>query len=637
MAKLANAFDLGSEYCGFESLSPHHQPMEYPKYFVSEKLKQAGMLKLRAVERRYYPYKLFAKLKIWRFARAYAIWDIRNILYEIEEEEEGDIKDLNGLIMYANGIFLLPTLMVLAVPISLFIIFFPFLVSDFIYDFGEFCLDFPNLGALFASLIAMIGLVVIPNKETEMLKIWSAWCQVVIVGFLLLLLTGFDLSDLDFQYQTRLLAYYRYKFFLYSASFGVDSLSLLLGLLTTYLFFVGMLFNWHSISKFIKELNICLHMLQFFILGALFSTDIIVFYFSFEATLIPLLLLIGIWGSRVQKVAAAYRLFFYTLVTSSVTLIGILLLLKVLPESVGDFAYLENVCFTPALQKVLYLLFFISFAVKLPIVPVHSWLPEAHVEAPTVISIILAGILLKLGSYGMYRFLIPLFYDASCYFSSFVTFLGLLSIFYSAIVSICYSDFKKIIAYSSIAHMGFITISLANVSAASTVGAIYNMVSHGLISGALFAVIGVLYDRYKTRALFYYKGLATTMPLFTTWFLLAILANIAFPGLSSFISEFITLIGIFSVSPLIAMVMMFSVVLNAVVGLWLYNRVSFGNLNLVQKFVPIYQDITEFEFLAISLLVVPTIIFGVFPGVLIDTVDLYSEQLSELVEAKLKY
>jgi NADH-quinone oxidoreductase subunit M len=295
-------------------------------------------------------------------------------------------------------------------------------------------------------------------------------------------------------------------------------------------------------------------------------------------------------------------------------LIGIVLIIAV--YSSGDFCYLLDVTFDPFWQKFIWISFFVSFIVKLPSIPLHIWLPEAHVEAPTGGSIILAGILLKLGGYGFYRFLIPLFPDATIYFSPLVLFLGVSSILYASLVAIRQVDIKKIIAYSSIAHMGFVMIAFASLNEIALQGGFFIMISHGIVSSALFACIGVLYDRYKTKLIIYYKSLLTVMPLFTCLFFCATLANISLPLTSGFIGEFFVLFGIFQFNFIATFIACFSVILSVVYSLWLFNRVFFGSLST--KYIKFYQDLDVNETICLSTLCIIILVFGLFPWILIE-------------------
>jgi proton-translocating NADH-quinone oxidoreductase chain M len=337
--------------------------------------------------------------------------------------------------------------------------------------------------------------------------------------------------------------------------------------------------------------------------------DILFFYIFFEAILIPMYLIIGVWGSRDRKIWAAYMLFFYTLCGSLLLLLGILYIYHV----TGTFSieYLLSYSFSETEQYFLFLAFFLSFASKIPVFPLHIWLPEAHVEAPTVGSVLLAGILLKLGVYGFIRFSLPLFPLASLFFTPLIYSICTIGVLYTSLAAIRQIDLKRIIAYSSVAHMNLIVIGIFSFNFLGLEGAILQSISHGYVSSALFFLVGMIYARYHTRSIYYYGGIAQIMPIFSTIFLVFTMANIALPGTSSFVGEFLILTGIFKANFRLGLVLVFSVVLCGSYSLWVYNRIAFGNLKYF--YTSSYSDLNLREFCILLPLLFLVITMGFFP------------------------
>ncbi len=337
------------------------------------------------------------------------------------------------------------------------------------------------------------------------------------------------------------------------------------------------------------------------------------FYLLFEAVLIPMFLIIGFYGSRGRKIRSAYMLFLYTLFSSLIMFLAILFIYFKFGST--DYLLLKTVVFDPNSEKLCWLAFFFSFAVKMPVMPFHIWLPEAHCEAPTAGSVILAGILLKLGGFGFLRYSIGLFYEASAYFSPFVFVISILGIIYASFTTVQQIDLKKIVAYSSVGHMGVVCIGIFSCVSQSLLGSVLLMISHGIVSGALFLCIGILYERYNTRLIKYYSGLLTTKPLFSTFFGIFSMANIGLPGTNSFIGEFLIILGCFLANSWAALFCSLGMVLGGAYSLWLLNRLLFGN---IKNFSIIeFNDLTRLEFYYLLPFGFLTVFFGLFPETLI--------------------
>lgn len=390
---------------------------------------------------------------------------------------------------------------------------------------------------------------------------------------------------------------------------GIDGISLFFILLTTFLILLCVLTSWESISIYVKEYLISFLVLEFLLIQVFSVLDLFLFYFYFESVLIPMFLIIGIWGSRQRKIKAAYQFFLYTLIGSLFMLISLILIYFIFGTT--DLQILWNCKFTEYQQLCFWLAFFASFAIKIPMVPFHIWLPEAHAEAPTAGSVILAGVLLKMGGYGFLRFSIPMFPLASIYYTPLIYTLSAIAALYASLTTLRQVDLKKIIAYSSVAHMGFVTIGLFTLNIQGIEGGIILMLSHGFVSSALFLCVGTLYDRCKTRIIKYYGGLVQIMPLLIIFFFFFSFSNIGFPGTSSFIGETLVLIGAFQSNIFLTFITAFSMVLSACYSIWLFNRISFGLLKL--EYFKIFQDISRREFWILLPLVVLILWVGILP------------------------
>ena len=402
---------------------------------------------------------------------------------------------------------------------------------------------------------------------------------------------------------------------------GLDGISLLFFVLSSFLIFLCTLFIWNE--KFIKEYSIALIVLDLLLLLVFSVMDLLLFYIFFEAILIPMYLLVGVWGSRERKVRAAYLLFFYTLIGSLCMLIGIIYIYSV--TGTLSLEYLLTYKFSFNEQYWLWLAFFLSFSSKIPMFPFHIWLPDSHVEAPTVGSVLLAGILLKLGVYGFLRFSLCLFPDLSLFFSPLIYLLSILGIIYASLTAIRQTDLKRIIAYSSIAHMNLVTLGIFSFSIIGIEGAILQSISHGFVSGALFFLVGIIYDRYHSRLLYYYGGLVHMMPVYSLLFLIFTMANIALPGTSSFVGEFLLLCGVYQTNSLTAFIAALGVILSGAYSLWLYNRIIFGNLKIHNTII--FKDINFREFSILLPLLVLVIFVGIYPSFFLNYIHLASSMI----------
>ena len=403
---------------------------------------------------------------------------------------------------------------------------------------------------------------------------------------------------------------------------GVDGLSIPFVLLTTFILPICIVASWTSIQIRVKEYMIAFLVMETLMVGVFVALDLVLFYLFFEGSLIPMFLIIGVWGHG-NKVYAAFKFFLYTFTGSVLMLLAIMAMYWT--AGTTDITVLLKTAFPSEMQTWLWLGFFASFAVTLPMWPVHTWLPDAHVEAPTAGSVVLAAILLKFGGYGFIRFSMPMFPDASVYFTPLVFALSVIAIIYTSLVALAQENMKKLIAYSSVAHMGFVTMGIFAGNTQGIQGAVYQMVSHGLISGALFLCAGVVYDRMHTYEIANYGGLVQRMPLYALAFMVFTLANIGLPGTSGFIGEFLTLIGTFQINNWVAFLATTGTILSACYGLYLYRRIIFGVIekpNLMG-----ILDLTSREVVALLPLGVLTIFYGVHPQPIIDASAASIEQI----------
>ena len=394
---------------------------------------------------------------------------------------------------------------------------------------------------------------------------------------------------------------------------GIDGMSLLLILLTTLLTPISLIASFGSVKERITEYTIAFLLLETFMIGVFCALDMVLFYVFFEAGLIPMFIIIGVWGGA-DRIYASFKFFLYTLLGSLFMLAAVVFMY--LQAGTSDITQLETFAFAPEVQTWLWLAFFASFAVKLPMWPVHTWLPDAHVQAPTAGSVILAGILLKMGGYGFIRFSLPMFPDASEFFQPMMFVLSVVAIVYASLVAWRQTDMKKLIAYSSVAHMGFVTLGIFSFTEVGMQGAIFQMISHGLISGALFLIVGVVYDRMHTREIAAYGGLVHKMPVYAAIFMLFSMANVGLPGTSGFVGEILTMTGAFQASTWAAAGAALGVIFSAVYMLTLYRRTVFGKIT--NPALESIQDVSAKELITLIPLVIGTLLLGIVPNLVFD-------------------
>ncbi|WP_050402399.1 NADH-quinone oxidoreductase subunit M [Bradyrhizobium embrapense] len=463
----------------------------------------------------------------------------------------------------------------------------------------------PAVGAILVYLLARGG-----DDAANRTARWIAlWTTLITFAVSLILVARFDPGSTDFQFveKTSWLATG------ITYHMGVDGISLPLLILTTAIMPLCIIASWRSVTQRVGEYMMAFLILETLMIGTFSALDLVLFYLFFEGGLIPMFLIIGVWGGP-RRVYASFKFFLYTFLGSVLMLLAIMALYW--NAGTTDIPTLMHTAVPRSMQTWAWLAFFASFAVKMPMWPVHTWLPDAHVEAPTAGSVILAAILLKMGGYGFLRFSLPMFPLASHDFAPFVFTLSVVAIIYTSLVAMMQEDMKKLIAYSSVAHMGFVTMGIFAVTTQGVAGGMFQMVSHGIVSGALFLCVGVVYDRMHTREIAAYGGLVNRMPLYAMTFMVFTMANVGLPGTSGFVGEFMTLLGTFKISLPTAFFATTGVILSACYALWLYRKVVFGAL--VKPSLMSIKDLTFRECVTLFPLIALTILFGVYPKPVLD-------------------
>ena len=464
------------------------------------------------------------------------------------------------------------------------------------------------------------------DQSSNNLKHTALWISFLNFLISLYLLFAFNQQDAGFQFEER------YFWIEYGISYhlGVDGISILFIVLTTMLVPICILASYDSIKFSVKEYLIAFLALETFMIGVFCSLDLVLFYLFFEGGLIPMFLIIGIWGGE-RRVYSTFKFFLYTLAGSVFMLLAIIYIF--ITTGTTDVSYLLDYNFTRNEQIVLWLAFFASFMVKIPMWPFHTWLPDAHVEAPTAGSVILAGVLLKMAGYGFIRFSIGFFPEASELFAPLIFALSIVAIIVTSLIALVQEDMKKLIAYSSVAHMGFVTLGIFTFTVQGIEGSVIQMISHGIVSAALFLCVGVVYDRLYTREISRYGGLVSKMPMYAFTFMIFILASLGLPGTSGFVGEFLVLLSIFSINTYFAVFATTGVVLAATYSLWLYRRMIFGAL--IKDDLSEMLDLTRREIIIFVPLITLTIFIGIYPKPVIDIIEPSAKKIVNQVNGKL--
>lgn len=486
----------------------------------------------------------------------------------------------------------------------------------------SFTIFWPLLGAIFI-LVFVRGDDKQSAHNAKMSALWTSFFPLILS---IILWMNFDPTTSEFQFKE-----FKEWIFGYGIDYhlGIDGISLFFIVLTAILLPICILASWNSITHRVREYMVAFLVLESVVIGLFCALDLVLFYLFFELVLVPMFLIIGIWGGK-NRVYASFKFFLYTLLGSVFFLLAVLYIFT----EFGSMNIPVLMTQTPELsldiQQWLFLAFLASFAVKVPMWPVHTWLPDAHVQAPTAGSVILAGVLLKIGGYGFLRLSLPLLPEASHYFMPLIFGLSVVAVIYTSLVALMQTDMKKLIAYSSVAHMGFVTIGIFSFNTQGIEGAIFQMISHGLVSAALFLCVGILYDRMHTKEIAKYGGVTSIMPNFAIIFLIFTMASIGLPGTSGFVGEFLVLIGVFQANEIVAALASTGVILGAAYMLWLYARVMFGKVT--NNEVLELKDLSKREIVILVPLVIMVIWIGIYPAIITDYLNVSVEHLLQQIK-----
>jgi len=487
----------------------------------------------------------------------------------------------------------------------------------------------------FLPLVGVVFILLFIREDSDLAKrnirMVALWTTIITFAVSLLIWKDFDPRTAGFQFvekQDWIGAGIDYHM-------GVDGISMLFVILTTFLMPICILASWEAIETRVKEYMIAFLIMETLMIGVFCALDVVVFYLFFEAGLIPMFLIIGVWGGA-RRIYATFKFFLYTLAGSVLMLLAILALyFKAGTTDIPALIQLagEGKLYGLSVQKWLWLAFMASFAVKVPMWPVHTWLPDAHVEAPTAGSVILAGVLLKMGGYGFLRFSIPMFPEATQFFTPLIFAMSVIAVIYTSLVALMQEDMKKLIAYSSVAHMGFVTIGIFTFTTQGVQGGIFQMLAHGVVSGALFLCVGVVYDRLHTREIARYGGLARNMPMYAFVFMVFTMATVGLPGTAGFVGEFLVLAGAFKVSTWVALLATTGIILGAAYSLWLYRRVIFGELT--KPDLKKMMDLSPREIAIFAPLVFVVFWMGIWPDPFLEVMAVSVDNLIEQHHAAL--